>query len=203
MPAASDPPDASKFDQKLDNILSAATEVFAEDGYDRASIRSVVERAGVSIAGLYYYVRSKEELLYLIQYRALDELANRFEEESARVADPTDRLELLVRNHLERFLPNMAELIVCSREIDRLKGDYRAEIRARQRRYFEQALAVFDELCTGSEEAPDPRISALALFGSINWIFTWYRKKSGYSAARLARDLTRLYLRGSVPGAGK
>jgi TetR/AcrR family transcriptional regulator, cholesterol catabolism regulator len=199
MATASNSSDPSKFDQKLNTILTAATEVFAEDGYDRASIRSVVERAGVSIAGLYYYVRSKEELLYLIQFRAFDELANLFDEESARVADPTDRLELLVRNHLERFLPNMSELIVCSREIDRLQGDYRAEIRAKQRRYFEQALAVFDEVCTGSEDALDPRISALALFGSINWIFTWYRRKSGYSAARLARDLTRLYLRGACP----
>ena len=93
----------------------------------------------------------------------------------------------------------MSELIVCSREIDRLHGDYRAEIRAKQRRYFEQALAIFEELCTGNEESPDPRVSALALFGSINWIFTWYRARSGYSAARLARDLTRLYLRGIRP----
>ncbi len=51
------PPDAttneeSKFDQKLGRILTAAAEVFAEEGYDRASIRTVVERAEVSIAGV-------------------------------------------------------------------------------------------------------------------------------------------------------
>jgi AcrR family transcriptional regulator len=193
--------DNSKFDQKLDQILTAASEVFAEDGYDRASIRSVVERAGVSIAGLYYYVRSKEELLYLIQYRAFDELVKRYDEESGGVADPADRLELFVRNHLERFLANMPELIVCSREIDRLEGEYRTEIRGKQRRYFEQALGIFTELSRGGETAPDPRISALSLFGSINWIFTWYRRKSGYTAARLARDLVGIYLRGVRPEA--
>ncbi len=191
----------SRFDQKLGRILTAAAEVFSEDGYDRASIRSIVERADVSIAGLYYYVRSKEELLYLIQYRAFTELVKRYEAESPGIADPADRLELLVRNHLERFLVNLPELIVCSREIDRLEGEYRTEIRGKQRIYFEQALGIFTELSRGGETAPDPRISTLALFGSINWIFTWYRRKSGYSAARLARDLVRLYLRGVLPEA--
>jgi AcrR family transcriptional regulator len=190
---------ASKYDKKLDRILTAATEVFAEDGYDRASIRSVVERAGVSIAGLYYYVRSKEELLYHIQYRAFSELVEQFEEESAAVADPADRLELIVRNHLKRFLSNLAELAVCSRELDRLKGEYQREVRSKQRQYFDLTLAVFEELCSGSESAPDPRMSTLALFGSINWVFTWWRKKSGYTATRLARELTRLYLRGVGP----
>jgi len=201
MPPEATPREESKFDQKLGRILTAAAAVFAEEGYDRASIRTVVERAGVSIAGLYYYVRSKEELLYLIQFRAFDELVKRFDEESKGVADPADRLELLVRNHLERFLANMPELIVCSREIDRLDGEFLTEIRGKQRLYFEQALAIFEELSRGGETAPDPRISALALFGSINWIFTWYRKKSGYSAARLARDLVRLYLQGVLPEA--
>ncbi len=191
----------SKFDKKLGRILTSAAAIFAEEGYDRASIRSVVERAGVSIAGLYYYVRSKEELLYLIQFQAFDELVKRYDEESKGVADPADRLELLVRNHLERFLKNMPELVVCSREIDRLGGEFRTEIRGKQRIYFEQALSIFEELSRGGETAPDPRISALALFGSINWIFTWYQKKSGYSAARLARDLVRLYLQGVVPEA--
>jgi AcrR family transcriptional regulator len=186
----------TRYDQKLESILGAATRVFADDGFDRASIRSVVERAGVSIAGLYYYVRSKEELLYLVQYRAFDELTVRFEEECQGVADPADRLELLVRNHLERFLGNLPELVVCSREIDRLKGEFRREVRSKQRRYFEIALSVFEELCAGREDAPDPRMSTLALFGSINWVFTWWQKKSGYTATRLARDLTRLYLNG-------
>jgi AcrR family transcriptional regulator len=189
-------PEPTKFDQKLDSILTAAAHVFAEEGYDRASIRTVVERAGVSIAGLYYYVRSKEELLYLIQFRAFSELLEKYKTESEGIGDPHDRLELLVRNHLQRFLGDIAELVVCSREIDRLQGEYRREVRSKQRQYFDQALLIFEELCAGEEGAPDPRMSALALFGSINWVFTWWRKKSGYTPARLARELTRLYLRG-------
>ena len=64
------------FDRKLARILSSAARVFARDGYGGASIRAVAGDAEVSLAGLYHYVKSKEELLYLIQlhtFRALVE----------------------------------------------------------------------------------------------------------------------------------
>lgn len=189
----------TKYDRKLASILAVATEVFADEGYDRASIRAVAERAGISVAGLYYYVSSKEELLYLIQYHAFDELVRRFQDGRQALTDPADQLRLLIRNHLERFLGNMAELVVCSREIDRLVGDYRQQIEAKHREYFGLALGLFRELAR-SEETVDPRTAALAMFGSMNWVHTWYRPETGPSAEQMAEDLVRLYLRGVSPG---
>jgi AcrR family transcriptional regulator len=189
-----------RFDRKLSEILTAAAQVFAEEGYDRASIRSVAERAGISIAGLYYYVRSKEELLFLIQHQVFDHLVARFQEESSGVEEPAERLRLLVRNHLEWFLAHMAELVVCSREIDRLKGELSDRLEAKRREYFRQALRVFTELAERHGGANvEPRTAALAMFGTINWIYTWYRPGSGLSAERMADDFVRLYLRGILP----
>jgi AcrR family transcriptional regulator len=126
----------TKYDKKLANILRTATRVFADEGYDRASIRMVAEQARISVPGLYYYVSSKEELLFLIQFHAFDELIQQFQAASQDLADPVDRLRLLIRNHLGLFLANMAELIVCSREIDRLVGDFRKKIEDKHREYF-------------------------------------------------------------------
>ena len=68
----------AKYDRKLEEVLQAAAAVFAEVGFDPASIRMVADRADISVAGLYYYVHSKEELLYLIQYHVFDGLVRRF-----------------------------------------------------------------------------------------------------------------------------
>ena len=81
MESASQSAKASRHDQKLAGILAAAAEVFAEEGYDRASIRSVAERAGVSVPGLYHYVRSKEELLYLIQVHVFGDLVQQYKQQ--------------------------------------------------------------------------------------------------------------------------
>ncbi len=190
----------TKYDKKLQNILAAAAQVFADEGYDRASIRLVAERSRISVAGLYYYVSSKEELLFLIQFHAFDELIQQFQQSSQGLTDPVERLRLLIRHHLERFLDNMAELVVCSREIDRLVGDYRQKIEDKHREYFGLALNLFRELARQQPGTPvDPRMAALAMFGSINWVHTWYRPETGPSAAQMAEDLVRLYLHGVWP----
>jgi AcrR family transcriptional regulator len=186
--------------RKLAGILSAAARVFAEQGYDRSSIREVAEAAGVSVPGLYYYVRSKEELLYQIQLHAFGSLVERFNRESRGVEAPEARLELLIRNHLDRFLNDLSELAVCAREIDRLKGDFQAQIEALRREYFAIAVRIFAEL--GRKHGPlnvDPRTAALAMFGSINWAFTWYRPGVGPSAPSVASDFVRLSLEGVLP----
>ncbi len=187
-------------DRKLDGILSAAARVFAALGYDRCSIREVAEAAGVSVPGLYYYVRSKEELLYLIQLHAFGSLVERFKRESREIEAPEEKLELLIGNHLDRFLNNISELAVCAREIDRLKGEYQSEIEAIRREYFALAVGIFAELGDkyGSLTV-DPRTAALAMFGSINWAFTWYRAEAGPSARSVATDFVRLSLEGVLP----
>jgi AcrR family transcriptional regulator len=197
----------ARFDRKLVEILRTAAVVFAEVGYDPASIRMVTERAGISLAGLYYYVRSKDELLYLIQYHVFDSLVRRFASDNEAMlaqggdgARPAARLERFIHNHLEYFLANMASLTVCTRELGRLSGEYLRQVEVLQRAYFSQALQIFQELCSGEGAGSlDPRTAALAMFGTINWVSTWYDPASDKSAGELAREFVKLYLHGLAP----
>jgi len=197
----------AKYDRKLVEILRTAAAVFAEVGFDPASIRMVADRAGVSVAGLYYYVHSKEELLYLIQYHVFDGLVRRFETDSEQMladggelARPEARLFRFIHNHLDHFLTDMDSLTVCTRELRRLNGDYLQQVEALQRAYFSQAFEIFQELCSIQNGIQmDPRTATLAMFGAINWVSTWYDPASDKSARELAEELVKLYLHGVNP----
>jgi len=201
----------AKYDRKLVEILRTAAAVFAEVGFDPAAIRMVADRAGVSVAGLYYYVHSKDELLYLIQYHVFDGLVRRFETDSAQMladggeaARPEARLFRFIHNHLDHFLEDMDSLTVCTRELRRLDGDYLQQVEARQRAYFSQAFEIFQELCSIQDGIQmDPRTATLAMFGAINWVSTWYNPASDKSASELAGELVKLYLHGVSPTDGQ
>ena len=62
------------FDAKLLSLLGAAARVFAQDGYDRTSMRRIAREARMSLAGIYHYVASKEELLDAIAFAYENEL---------------------------------------------------------------------------------------------------------------------------------
>ena len=185
----------STYDEKLHRILREASAVFADKGYHNASIRDISSATGVSLSGLYYYFRSKEELLFLIQSHCFDTIVEQLQRDLADVPDPTEQLRILIRNHLGFFAANMAEMKVLAHEGETLEGDLGARILTRKKAYAESVLEILSEL--GPNRSPSElRTATFSLFGMMNWIHTWYRPDRDMSVDALARDMNHIFLRG-------
>jgi len=194
------PPQVSQ--QKLQVILRHAARVFSEKGFEGASIRDISRASGVSLSGIYYYVDSKQKLLYLIQLRTFKAVLRRLEKRIAGVADPLDRLGILIRNHLEYFLRHPMEMKVLSHEDEALEGEYRKEVLAIKRRYYETALEIFDDLRrAGLARRVNSRVAVLSLFGMMNWIYTWHRSGADPQAGALADGMLNMFLHGVTSAA--
>src|SRR5207253_9143905 len=115
--------DFSRHDQKLEFILRTAARIFAEKSYHSTSMRDISRATGVSLAGLYHYCRSKEELLFLIQDNCFGRVLERLEERLKEVGEPVERLRVFIENHLAFFAANMAEMKVLSHEAESLAGE--------------------------------------------------------------------------------
>lgn len=185
------------YDKKLEMILRDAAHIFASKGFRGASIRDIARKTGVSLAGLYYYFRSKDELLYLIQKHCFELLTQRLEEKLQDVADPVERVRVVVRNHLEYFLTHMKEMKVLSHEAESLPSPFLGEIEEIKRRYYKICLGVVQDLIdTGKIKDLNPRITVMSLLGMMNWIYNWYDPKRDGKAQDLARPMTEIFLRG-------
>src|SRR6516164_7906113 len=99
----------SRYDQKLEHILRTAAQIFAEKSYHSTSMRDIARATGVSLAGLYHYCKSKEELLFLIQDHCFGRVLERLEARIKGVDDPLAKLQVLIDKHLSFFAANMAE----------------------------------------------------------------------------------------------
>src|SRR2546421_10921621 len=104
------------YDERLDHFLSRAAKVFADQGYHSTTMRDLAAATGMSLAGMYYYVRGKEELLHRIQERCFTRVlagAERALEGLGRGhADPVDRPQAFVRHHGAFFAANLAGMNV-------------------------------------------------------------------------------------------
>lgn len=188
---------------KLRQILHASAQVFSEKGYDGASIRDISRASGVSLSGLYYYVKSKQEILYLIQIYTFRTILARLERRLSGVDDPADRLRALVQNHLDYFLRHPLEMMVLTHEDEALEGQYLREVADIKRRYYGIALRIFEELRkTGRARRLNARVSVLSLFGMMNWVPTWYRAQVDPQAGPLAETMAGIFLHG-VSGAAR
>ena len=186
---------------KLQHILHHSANIFADLGYERASIRDLSRATGISLSGLYYYFQSKQNLLYLIQLKAFTDILESLQNRLADVSDPEDRLRIFIQNHLEYFLTHPAEMKVLSHEEDALEKPYRNEIAAIKRRYYNLAREIFDDLLRErSSSGLNPRVAVLSLYGMMNWIYKWHKPKVDPDAEQLAENIAAIFLHGVLNG---
>jgi AcrR family transcriptional regulator len=186
----------TRFDRRLARILVHATNVFCDKGYAAASMRDLSRASGVSLSGLYYYFRSKEELLYLIQKHTFSTIVEGLRQRLDEVADPAERIRTFILNHLEYFLANQKAMKVLSHEDDVLKNGFGARIAAIKREYYRICIALLDDYKQTRGVEFSSRTAVLSLFGMMNWIYTWYNPRVDADAAELAREMADIFLSG-------
>jgi TetR/AcrR family transcriptional regulator, cholesterol catabolism regulator len=190
------PEPASRYDRRLAEILTHATEVFCKKGYEGASMRDLSRSSGMSLAGLYYYFESKERLLYLIQKHTFSTIVQRLKARLEGIADPEERIRIFILNHLEYFLANQAAMKVLSHEAEVLKNGFATEVAAIKREYYRICVGLLDELKRERGLQLSTRIAVLSLFGMMNWIYTWHNPRVDADAAAIAREMGDLFLSG-------
>src|SRR2546430_4310408 len=136
----------SRHDQKLELILRTSARIFAEKSYHSTSMRDISRATGVSLAGLYHYCKSKEELLFLIQDHCFGRVLERLEERIKRNTDPFEKLRIFIDNHLSFFAANMADMKVLSHEAESLKGELHAHVANKKRQYTRLARKILSDL---------------------------------------------------------
>lgn len=177
-------------------IRKRAAEVFAKHGFDRASIRDVAKAAELSLAGLYYYYRGKDEILYDIQHEAFRTLLDAHAAALAGVKTAARKLDRIIDAHLAFFASNIPQMKVMSREADQLQGDYARQVGELRRRYVRLVRGVLEELGRERPLRVPPDIAVFLLFGMMNWMYTWYDPKRDGTAADLAAAVRGVFVEG-------
>jgi AcrR family transcriptional regulator len=190
-------PNPRDSEAKLQHILLHSARIFAQQGFEGASIRDISRATGISLSGLYYYFESKQKLLYLIQNNTFTYILERLGKSLQGVQEPQARLRTLVRNHLEYFLAHPNEMKVLSHEEEALEPPYKDEVAAIKRRYYSIAREIFDAMTAeGAPPAGNPRVAVLSLFGMMNWIYKWHNGKVDPGAEELTEEIVGIFLHG-------
>ncbi len=185
------------YEQRREQVLDGCAHAFAEKGYDAASIRDIAKAANMSSGGLYHYGINKQDLLYQVCERTFRSLTDRLETALSSEYAPKERLYAVFATHLAYFLERPHELITLTENLSSLEPAGSGKIRTLQRRYYDLVSGVLTSFPGIAEHSL--RVATMTLFGSINWVHTWYRREVDGEAQELARLMTDLFLHGLAP----
>ena len=197
----------TRFDRRFAKILDFATDVFADKGYEGASMRDLSRLSGMSLAGLYYYFDSKEKLLYLIQKHTFSTIIARLRERLETSRDSEERIRIFVHNHVDYAVARQKAMTVLSHEDDVLRDGHGAEVAALKKQYYKICVELVDGLArtegltrvgpkASSRGGISTRTAVMGLFGMMNWLYTWYKPSVDPGAETIAREISDIFLQG-------
>jgi TetR/AcrR family transcriptional regulator, cholesterol catabolism regulator len=178
----------ARYERRRQEIVDAAAEVFHRDGYSDGSIEEIAAAVGLLKGSLYYYIKSKEELLFLVLSRTYEQARVRIELVRAmEQLGPLDRLREYVREHIIFNATHTTKLATYYQDFELVGSDQAAVIRE-QRSQFEGYISelIVEAQAAGEIDASvDPKISAYLALGAMNSIYGWYRPNGRISPEEL------------------
>jgi AcrR family transcriptional regulator len=179
--------DESRFELQRDRVLKAAAHCFNQKGYSGTSLKDVANMLGLTDPALYYYVRNKEELVYLCYVRAADVGREAMQQSVAEGGNGFEQVQRYLRYHIESMVGERGPIAIMS-EIPSLKPEHRDEVLELSRQHslnFEKLLEC--GIADGSIAQCDVRMTGNAIMGSVNWISKWFHGDPEM-AQRIARE---------------
>ena len=184
---------------KRREICRIAARVFYEKSYEGASMQDIAKAVGLTKAGLYHYIGSKDELLFEIVNYGMDILQETVVAKVKEIADPREKLRRLIAGHIDLIVrARDLEITVILHENRSLRGPLRKKINARKRQYIlllEETIQRVQEQ-TGGKELLPAHVAAFGLLGMINWLYQWYRPEGPVKQGELTQAYIDFFFRG-------
>jgi len=185
--------------KKLREISRQAARVFYEKSYDGASMQDIAQAVGLTKAGLYHHVGSKDRLLYEIMNYGMDLLDETVLRKVKDIPDPREKLRQTIIGHIQLIIHTWDyETTVILHENRSLKGPLHKKITLRKKEYIhylEELITQVQEQ-TGTPPLISARLATFGLLGIINWLYQWYRPEGAIKLDELAQTYVDFFFRG-------
>jgi AcrR family transcriptional regulator len=177
-------------EDRTDHIYRVAAEIMCQKGYEATSMNDIADAVGLTKAGVYHYIRGKEDLLFEIMSFGMDMVDEDVIAPARLVADAEERLRTMLERHSRRIMELGGAVTILLEEMSALTPAHQRVIRNRKRAYLELMRGTLAELATqGKLRDVDPTVAAFTMFGMLLWTSRWYRRGGKLTPQQATSDL--------------
>lgn len=173
---------------KRNAVLQAAAQLFNERGFHATSLDDIAARLKVTKPTLYYYVKSKDEILLQCVGKGLALMLDGIETSRAAGGKAIDQLMACMHVYATAVTQDFGRCLIRVGD-EQLPPESRKELR-RLKSAIDQELRrlVAAGVAEGSIEPCDPKITAFVIAGALSWIGRWYQPNGEYTAEQVAQQ---------------
>ena len=198
--------DADLVERRRAQIVEAATRLVARQGFAKTVVRDIAEEANISVGLVYEYVRSKEDILFLVYEHWSRVWGEGLEKAVARGKDPLDQLMSAVS-----FLVGTADkhtdvTHLFYRESGHLSEYGTDQAKQTEREMVDRLTAILEAAVEAELLRPETDCLAVAtslILLSHGWVLKGYLLRKGRTPAGYAASLVETAVNGWATPAGR
>lgn len=187
--------------ERLRQILERAARIICQQGFEATSMQEIADACGLTKAGLYHHVKTKDALLLAIMNYGMDLFEELVLDRVTGIPDPLERLRATMARNVELVTTDSSkEVTIILHEHQTLTGAAQREINARKKRYVRFLEDSLREAIERRQIRPvDPTLAAFSFLGVVLWTYKWYRASGRISPEQLAAGMIDLFFDGLLP----
>lgn len=165
------------------DILQKAAKVFERRGVSRTTIEDIAKEVGIKREAIYYYFKSREEILHSILIPQARMLNKELESILNSNQEPLPKLRSAIRHHLSSFNPSAYLVMTVALREDHFFDDSPKAIELRQ--LWSENGHLWTALIRQGQEQGDfnpdlnPKMVAFGILGMCNWLARWFDPLKG------------------------
>ncbi len=177
-------------------ILKAASEAFRYRGFHKTGMRDIAAAMSMTVGSLYYYFRTKQELLSFCQEDTLLRLDALMDWVKLQELSAPQSLYLIIVGHVS-CLNELTVGSIAHLEVEGLSEENTSEILRKRDRY---ERAIRNEISRGILDKQfrevDPKVASLSILGAANWTVKWFRTEGEQSARAIGATQALMMVQG-------
>lgn len=186
---------------KREAVIHAAAREFNARGFHNTSLDDIAAALEVTKPTLYYYVENKEQLLFECFRSGLDPIQEAIREACSSDQPARERLRTVLLRYAQGIASEFGWCMVRAEDQD-LSAQMQSHVKALKSEIDQGIRRLIREgVNDGSIGDCDPKMTAFALAGALNWIAHWYRDNQPQSAGQIAAAFVALFENGLRPRA--
>jgi len=186
----------SLFEARKHKLIREAGSQFSQKGFHGTSMTNIASGVKITKSGLFHYVKTKEELLFLCYDHSVYSSEQCLKAANECQGSALDKLNQFIRQHLIQF-EERGGYYVNLTELSALSEDKQKKLHNRAKK-IDVALNKIIEIgiADGSIGFKNAKLAVHALEGTLNWIPQWYSKKGKQSINEITEDIIELFNHG-------
>ena len=180
------------------DIVATAARLFKEKGYRATTLEDIAAAVGMLKGSLYYYIRSKEELLYLVVRDPIREVYSELEAIVAADLPFAEKIARAIANHMTVFHLHYPHIAVYLHDYRHLMDKLEQNVIETPKQYQRLWDALLRQGIDAGEirDDVDVTMAGYALLGMCNWAYRWYNPSGRLSPQEVADVFTKIALQG-------